>query len=155
MDRFQEQQSDSCRAGKVVELREDLAVVEVSASLCGGCAQEGACNLLAGQPERSTVLAINRARAGVGDSVSVELSASARTKTACLLYVVPSISLVVGAAVGQEMLAGIGSLDPVLAGLFGALIFLALGMIPAIVVSRRKKLLPIVSQVREESVGNR
>lgn len=155
MDRFDEQANDTCQAGKVVELQEELALVEVSASLCGGCAQEGACNLLAGKPEKSIIQAINRAQAGVGDSVSVELSASARTKSACLLYVVPSISLVVGAAVGQQMLAGVGSLDPVLAGLLGGLIFLVLGMIPAMVVSRRKMLLPIVSQVREESVGNR
>ena len=155
MDRFNEQRSDSCQAGTVVELRGELALVEVEPSMCGGCAQEGACNLLAGKPEKSTVLALNRAGAGPGDPVSVELSAAARTKSACLLYVIPSISLVVGAAVGQQLLAGVGSLDPVLAGLFGALVFLALGMIPAMVVSRRKMLLPIVSQVREESVGNR
>jgi len=155
MDRFDKADSDSCQAGTVVELKGKLALVEVSPSLCGGCAQENTCNLLMGKPEKSTVLALNRVGAAIGDPVSVELSGAARTKSACLLYVVPSISLVVGAAVGQEVLGGSGSLDPVLGGLFGALGFLALGMIPAIVVSRRKKLLPIVSLVREESVGNR
>ena len=155
MDRFAESGKDNCQAGTVVELRGELALVEVSPSLCGGCAHQGACNLLVGEPEKTTVLALNRVGAAVGDPVSVELSGAARTKSACLLYVIPSISLVVGAAVGQQLLAGVGSLDPVLAGLFGALVFLALGMIPAMVVSRRKMLLPIVSQVREESVGNR
>jgi sigma-E factor negative regulatory protein RseC len=146
---------DLCTAGKVVSVSEGRAVVAAVSSSCDGCGQAGSCNLLWQSDAPIEVETINVLGARAGDRVVVGYSSRAQVRTACILYLVPSISTVVGAAAGHEWLAGRLGIDPTLGGLMGAIVFLFLGLLPATFVSRRQDSLPhIVEIIREESRGD-
>ncbi len=101
------------------------------------------------------VQATNPLGAQVGERVVVGYSSRIQVRTACILYLVPSISTVVGAAVGHEWLAAVFGLHPTLGGLLGSIVFLTLGLLPAAVLSRRTDSLPqIIEIIREESRGD-
>ncbi len=101
------------------------------------------------------VLARNPMGAVPGARVTVGFSSRSQIRTACILYLIPSISTVVGAAIGHEWLAGEIGLHPALVGLLGAVVFLVLGLLPAAALSRRTDSLPqIVEIIREESRGD-
>jgi positive regulator of sigma E activity len=150
-----DREPDECTTGRVVALSGERATVMATLSTCQGCGHQGSCGLFVNQETRTAVEVRNRAGARAGDVVRVAFSARDQVRTACILYLVPSISTVAGAAAGQEWLAGPLGLHPVAGGLLGALVMFLVGMLPAAVLSRRTSSLPeIVEILREESGGD-
>ncbi len=146
---------DLCSGGQVLSVEGDLATVAATTSSCDGCGQVGSCNLLWRGNAAIEVQAKNPLGAKPGERVLVGYSSRIQVRTACILYLVPSISTVVGAAVAHEWLAGELGVHPALGGLLGALAFLLLGLLPAAILSRRNDSLPqIVQIIREESRGD-
>lgn len=157
MERFADSTSagDLCSGGRVLSVEDDMAVVAATSSSCDGCGQAGNCNLLWRSDSPIEVLAKNPLGASPGARVLVGYSSRNQIRTACILYLVPSISTVVGAAIGHEWLAGEIGFHPALVGLLGAVVFLVLGLLPAAVWSRKTDSLPqIVEIIREESRGD-
>jgi positive regulator of sigma E activity len=146
---------DLCTGGRVLAVEGTEATVAITTSSCDGCGQAGSCNLLWRSENAIEVQAKNALGAQVGERVVVGYSSRIQVRTACILYLVPSISTVVGAAVGHEWLAGAFGLHPALGGLLGSIVFLVLGLLPAAVLSRRTDSLPqIIEIIREESRGD-
>ncbi len=146
---------DLCSGGQVLAVDGEQATVAATTSACDGCGQAGSCNLLWRNNTTIEVEAKNPLGARAGDRVIVGYSSRIQVRTACILYLVPSISTVVGAAVGHEFLAGEIGIHSALGGLLGSFVFLMLGLLPAAVLSRRTDSLPqIVEIIREESRGD-
>jgi sigma-E factor negative regulatory protein RseC len=75
---------------------------------CGSCEARGACQTLGGQTKDLIVLAQNRAGAVEGDRVRLTLEESAVVKASAVLYLVPAIGLIAGAAAGYAIASGRG-----------------------------------------------
>jgi len=85
-----------------------------------------------------------------GDRVKVRFSGSVKVKTACLVYLCPSISTVLGGVLGAEWLAGVIGVSPSVGGLIAALLLFPLGLSPAYLANRRGHNLPVVSEILKE-----
>jgi len=142
-----------CLAGTVIKTAGDRATVEVAPDSCSGCGTRNSCGLIETAVPGVIVDVHNRIDARVGDRVTVKYSARSQVLSACILYVTPSISTLLGVAVGQTVLAGCFGLSPLTAGLLGALIFCALGFVPAVVVSRVAKAGPTIGELETERLG--
>lgn len=108
---------------KVTELQGEHALVVVSRqSACGSCAAKSGCgtSVVASLfPQRSQQLRVaNTQGARPGDRVIIGLEESGLQRASLLLYGVPLLGLLVGAAVGQQW--GGSELQSILGGLFGA-----------------------------------
>ncbi len=90
--------------GTIVELksRSTALVLCQKSSFCQSCATSGACSI--GDDSRSrTVEAFNLIGAGVGDRVKVAASTKSFLQSSFMLYIVPLVALVIGAAVGSTL----------------------------------------------------
>jgi sigma-E factor negative regulatory protein RseC len=88
--------------GTVVALRPgQLAVVRCArSSLCEHCPSSAACHI--GDDDRvRTVEALNPLDAAVGDRVRVAVSTRSFLQSGFIVYIVPLIAMVIGAALGQ------------------------------------------------------
>lgn len=101
------------------------AVVEVEAGGCGRCHEKGGCG---GQSltqmfcsGHKTYRVDNPAGAGVGDSVTVAISAGSVRRTANLAYGLPLLATIAGAVLGMSLSGDIGAM-------VGALCSLALSI---------------------------
>ena len=124
--------------------------VSIEPAACNGCGKEGSCVMPGGTSRPLIVDAVNNAHAVEGDCVLMAYSHKAHLKYACLLYLVPSITITLGAVVGHEWLAVILGILPEAGGLLGAILFLFAGLAPAISVARTPSALPVVVKVIEE-----
>lgn len=145
-------ESNLCTEATVLALDEPgLARVRLQTSGCEGCAGKGTCGLLGtGETE---LLVSNPLRASAGARVRIRSHSAAEVKIACLVYVAPSISLVVGAVLGQAVLSErLGS--PVLAGLVGAVGMLLPSLLPAMWASRKRLFMPEIDRLLEDDSGD-
>lgn len=136
--------------GVVLSVKDGLAEVRVGVAKCQGCGHSGTCALLLGGQESYTLTARVRGAVRQGDRVVVSSPASVKVKTACLLYLCPSISTVLGGVLGAEWLAGAIGVTPSVGGLIAALLLLPLGLSPAYLANRRGHNLPVVSKTLKE-----
>ncbi len=139
-----------CSVGVVVLVKKEKAEVRIDSAPCQGCKHSASCALWAVGDSTNTLWAHNKVGARVGDSVRVALSPGEKTKTACLLYLLPSICIVAGVLLGQPILGVALGVEPILGGAIGALIGFGFGLLPAIVVARRGGTLPVVVEVIKE-----
>ncbi len=99
---------------------------------------------------------INQAGAGVGDLVSINLSSMTVFKSALVLYILPTISLLFGAVAGAELRILLGISETAAAILFG-FAGLILGFAIAKLISKRQeggnKLTPVISRIIKPTTG--
>ena len=102
--------------GSVSRTDGEMALVRVTrGTACDNCATSGACKSLGGGRDME-MEATNIVGAKVGDRVRVEVPSSSVAKMAFLVYLIPIMSLVLGAMLGMEIGAA-ASLDPELCAL--------------------------------------
>lgn len=89
--------------GTVVEVREQgIALVRCTKnSSCEHCPSVDSCNMGSDKSQLMDVEALNLVGAIVSDRVKVVTSVSNFIQSSLMLYIVPVISLVIGAAIGQ------------------------------------------------------
>ncbi len=108
--------------GSVIELKsKDIAVVLCQkSSFCENCAAEGICHV-GDDSSSKTVEVHNHLAASVGDRVKIATSTRTFLHSSFLLYIVPLIALVIGAASGQLLAEHLDNgLDPnLLAAILG------------------------------------
>ena len=139
-----------CSVGVVVQVTKEKAEVRIDSVPCQGCKHSASCALWVVGDSTSTLWAHNKVGAKVGDSVRVALSPGEKTKTACLLYLLPSICIVAGVTVGEPLVGVALGVEPILGGAIGALVGFGLGLLPAMIVARRGGTLPVVVEVIKE-----
>jgi sigma-E factor negative regulatory protein RseC len=108
--------------GTVVELKgkHTAVVVAEKGSFCKNCASMEACRL--GDDNRSMLIdAHNQLGAQVGDKVKVVTSSKSFLQSSFILYIVPLLALVAGAALGQVLgeRLQVGADPNLLAAIFG------------------------------------
>ncbi|MDY6935033.1 MAG: SoxR reducing system RseC family protein [Spirochaetota bacterium] len=125
-------------------------VILQRSTMCNACSNKGMCRSLGGGNDME-VEVLNTAGATKGDRVQISLESSSFLKMTFLVYIVPLLSLVLGAFVGLNV---IGSHSPDHAELFSlllAIIFFALAFIVISILSKsmgkRKKYMPEITKV--------
>lgn len=89
--------------GIVTKLESTTAwVTTTRTSACETCAAKSACRTLGGGKEME-VEAINPVGAKMGDRVVIGFDTSALVKISFLIYIVPIISMIIGAIIGQKL----------------------------------------------------
>jgi len=124
-------------------------VVTEKGDACSNCESSQFCHSLA-DCFRIETRVINRASAGVGDRVIISLDSSSVFKSAMILYILPTLSLFIGAIGGSgfHRYLGFGETGAAIAFGFGGLI---LGFTIAFWISRRQtvvsKLTPVITRI--------
>lgn len=136
--------------GVVVGISGDRVDVRIGVQKCQGCGHSGTCALLLQGQESYVLQGKTRDALRQGELVSVLFSGPVKVKTACLLYLCPSISTVLGGALGSEWLPNLIGVSPSVGGLIGVLLLLPLGLVPAWLENRRGGHLPQVVKLRKE-----
>lgn len=97
------------------------------------------------------IKALNRAGAGVGDLVYVNLGSGAVIQSAASFYMIPLLALIAGAVVGTELSQPLSISETAGAILF-SFVGLALGFLITALISRRmssqNKLTPIITRIK-------
>jgi sigma-E factor negative regulatory protein RseC len=147
--------------GTVVELKgkQTAVVVCEKGSFCKNCASMEACRL--GDDNRSMLVdAHNPLGARVGDKVKVVTSSKSFLQSSFILYIVPLIALVIGAAIGHVLGERLETgVDPnLLSAIFG-IAFLVGSFLVIRVGSQaipREAFMPRIAEIirDEETVGN-
>jgi len=92
--------------GKIVEIKGDIAVIELELEgKCGGCSIASFCEIRK-QAKRS-IEAHKIPGIKVGDRVKVEIQVTQLLKGVTLLFLIPAICFVVGAAIGDMLIGGV------------------------------------------------
>jgi len=103
---------------------------------CGSCAAQGACKALGGQTKDLVLTVENGIGARLGDRVQLTLAESAVLKASAVLYLLPALSLVGGAAGGWALAQRMAwSSDPT--SIAGAAIGLVVGLLLAKLIGSR------------------
>ena len=130
-------------------------VVTEKGDACNNCDSAQFCHALT-DCSRMETRVLNQANAKVGDRVTISLSSKSVFKSAMILYILPTISLILGALVGSGIHNYLGM------GETGAAIFfgfagLTLGFTFAGVISKRQtpssKLTPIITRIIKRTEG--
>jgi sigma-E factor negative regulatory protein RseC len=88
--------------GLVTGISED-GWAQVETDRNDACSNCSSCRVSFGCNSEMTINAINRAGAGVGDLVSIDLSSGKIIKSAAILYLIPVVGLILGAFLGDEL----------------------------------------------------
>lgn len=145
------------KKGQVKKVSNDgwALVVTERDDACSNCESAQFCHSLA-DCSRMETRVLNRANAAVGDRVIVSLSSSSVFKNAMILYIMPTVSLLVGAIGGFELHQQIGIGETGAAILFG-FVGLIMGFAVASLVSKRltanSKLTPVITRIIKPSEG--
>jgi sigma-E factor negative regulatory protein RseC len=124
-------------------------VVTEKGDACNNCESSQFCHSLA-DCSRIETRVINRSSAGVGDRVIISLDSSSVFKSAMILYILPTLSLFIGAIGGSgfHKYLGVGETGAAIVFGFGGLIF---GFTIAFLISRRQtvvnKLTPAITRI--------
>jgi sigma-E factor negative regulatory protein RseC len=124
-------------------------VVTEKGDACNNCESSQFCHSLA-DCSRIETRVINRASAVVGDRVIISLDSSSVFKSAMILYILPTLSLFIGAIGGSgfHKYLGVGETGAAIVFGFGGLIF---GFTIAFLISRRQtvvnKLTPAITRI--------
>lgn len=91
--------------GKVVQIKKDVAVVELELKEeCSSCSIASFCEMKGGNRciEAEKIPGIK-----VGDKVKVEIGATQLLKGAILLFLIPAISFLLGVVIGEVLVEGV------------------------------------------------
>jgi len=131
-------------------------VVTEKGDACANCESAQFCHSLA-DCSRMETRVLNRARAEVGDRVSISLSSGSVFKSAVILYIMPTLSLFLGAIIGSGLHNYIGIGETGAAILFG-FVGLVLGFTIAGLISKRQtadsKLTPVIAGIIQPNAGS-
>jgi len=109
--------------GIVTKLESATAwVTTTRTSACETCAAKSACRTLGGGKEME-VEAVNPVGAKMGDRVVIGFETSALVKISFLIYIVPIISMILGAIIGQKIALSYHYNGSVLSAIVGFLFF--------------------------------
>lgn len=145
------------KRGRVSRIEKDgwAMVVTEKGDACSNCESAQFCHSLA-DCSRMETRVLNQAGAGVGDTVSISLSSGTVLKSALILYILPTIGLLLGAAVGTGVHKQLGLSDTGAAigmGFAG----LILGFVIARLISMRqsagRKLIPVITRIIKPKEG--
>ena len=145
------------KKGRVSSISGDgwATVVTEKGDACNNCGSSQFCHSLV-DCSRMETRVINQAGAGVGDLVSINLSSMGVLKSALILYILPTISLLFGAVAGAELRILLGISETAAAILFG-FAGLILGFAIAKFISKRQeggnKLTPIIIRIIRPTTG--
>ena len=121
---------------------------------CSSCESAQFCHSLA-DCSRMETRVLNRANAEIGDRVIISLSSNSVFKSAMILYILPTVSLLVGAIGGFGLHQQLGIGENVGAILFG-FAGLILGFTIAGLISKRQtansKLIPVITRIIKPTV---
>lgn len=139
------------KKGQVRRVSQDgwAMVVTERDDACSNCESAQFCHSLA-DCSRMETRVLNRARATVGDRVIISLNSSSVYKTAMILYILPTLSLLAGAISGSGLHSylGIGETGAAIVFGFGGMI---LGCTIVGLISKRQKvvrrLTPVITRI--------
>jgi sigma-E factor negative regulatory protein RseC len=145
------------KRGRVSSINKDgwAMVVTEKGDACSSCESAQFCHSLA-DCSRMETRVLNRADAEVGDRVTISLSSKSVFKSAMILYILPTLSLILGAIVGSELhyYLGIGETG---AAIFFGFAGLILGFTIAGLISKRQtassKLTPVITRIIKPTEG--
>ena len=143
--------------GQVSRVSKDgwAMVITEKGDACNNCESAQFCHSLA-DCSRMETRVLNRANAGVGDRVTISLSSSSVFKSAMILYILPTLSLISGAIVGSGLHNYLGIGETGAAILFG-FAGLILGFTIAAFISKRQtagsKLTPVITRIIKSTEG--
>jgi sigma-E factor negative regulatory protein RseC len=146
------------KTGRVSSVNNDgwALVITEKGDACSNCESAQFCHSLA-DCSRMETRVLNRANAAVGDRVTISLSSSSVFKSALILYILPTLSLFLGAIVGSGFHKYLGIGETGAAILFG-FVGLILGFTIAGLISKRQtadsKLTPVITGIIRPNVGS-
>lgn len=124
--------------------------VRLDGQACDSCPEARGCALAAIPKDAEGVELEDTLGVVFGDRVVVRFAHSP-AKTACFLYILPSISMLLGALSGTEILVPATGMDATVAGLAGAIFALLAAFIPmARYLRNRDRLTRLVRVCRED-----
>ena len=139
------------KKGRVSRIEKDgwAVVVTEKSDACSNCESAQFCHALA-DCSRLETRVLNQAGAEVGDTVSISLSSKTVLKSALLLYILPTVSFLIGAVAGTGFHKQLGIGDTGAAIVFG-FAGLFLGFAIARLISKRqtasRKLIPVITRI--------
>jgi sigma-E factor negative regulatory protein RseC len=139
------------KKGRVSSIEKDgwAMVVTEKGDACNNCESAQLCHSLA-DCSRMETRVLNRANAGAGDRVIISLSSISVFKSALILYILPTVSLVLGVVGGAGLNEQLGISETGAAILFG-FAGLILGFTIAGFISKRQtagsKLTPVITRI--------
>ena len=145
------------KKGRVSRIEKDgwAVVVTEKSDACSNCESAQFCHALA-DCSRLETRVLNQAGAEVGDTVSISLSSKTVLKSALLLYILPTLSFLIGAVAGAGVHKQLGIGDTGAAIIFG-FAGLLLGFAIARSISKRqtisRKLIPVITQIIKPKEG--
>ena len=147
------------KKGHVRQVSKDgwALVVTERDDACKNCESAQFCHALADCTRMETRV-LNRANAAVGDRVTISLSSSSVFKSAMILYILPTLSLLGGAIGGYGIHQYLG-MDETGAAILFSFLGLLLGFTIAGLISRHQntasKLTPVVTGIIQPAAGAR
>ena len=145
------------KKGRVSSVNKDgwAMVVTEKGDACNNCESAQFCHSLS-DCSRMETRVLNRANARVGDRVTISLSSSSVFKSAMVLYILPTLSLILGAIIGSGLHNYLGIDETGAAILFG-FAGLILGFTIAGLISKRQtagsKLTPVITRIIKPTEG--
>jgi positive regulator of sigma E activity/YHS domain-containing protein len=137
--------------GLVASTSEDgwAQVVTERRDACADCGASHCCAALRGS-SKMVIKALNRAGAGAGDLVSINLRSGTVIQSAAIFYMIPLLGLISGAVVGTTLNQGLPLKGTASAILF-SFIGLALGFLVTALISKRmsahNRLTPVITRI--------
>jgi len=143
----------------VISVKEDgmADVLTERSDACGHCSASHCCSAFGAGSNKMVTRALNKAGARVGDTVIVSLRSGLVVKSAAIVYLLPIVGFISGAAAGASVYHGLGIPETIAAVLFG---FggLAVGFLITIFLSRltevQSALTPEITKVRRRRPGD-
>jgi sigma-E factor negative regulatory protein RseC len=92
------------RIGTVRELNGNYAIISTSRrGICEGCSDKSSCSFdnALGKSVPEVIMAVNPVQAKPGDQVEFDLTGHTELKTSLIVWIVPLIGLILGAAAGS------------------------------------------------------
>lgn len=133
--------------GKVVRVEGDNAFVEVKrTSACAQCGLQEVEELAGGKP---VFMALNTAKATVGEMVKVRVQSVAYLKASAFIYGIPLLLLIVGAVIGFYLAGKSGISSDTMSALLG-MAGLVVGIVILFLFRRkgaRKEYMPVIVEV--------
>ena len=145
------------KKGRVSRIENDgwAIVVTERSDACSNCESAQFCHALA-DCSRLETRVLNQAGAEVGDTVSISLNSKTVLKSAMILYILPSVSFLLGAVGGAGLHKQLGIGDTGAAIVFG-FAGLFLGFAIARLISKRqttsRKLIPVITRIIKPKEG--
>jgi len=136
--------------GVVASIEKDgwAQVITTRGDACANCSSSHFCGAM-GSGANMVVKALNRARAGIGDRVTLEIGSGTLVKSALIVYLLPVLGLVGGMIIGSEIDGGTGTTIPMILSFGG----LALGFLLTVLISRGmstdNRLSPVITRIKK------